>query len=169
MTNEELSQVVSLDMDVNPVDEYKLEIKGNWKWNEVPQDGIIGEDYIGISVLNSSGVSVSGPFLNGKLQLTFQDEIIYETEGHPSENGYLFSFPNELKDQIVFGNEGEFSIIAEPQQKEDVQVIVSYLHTWSEHGGLSIGDSRFLSPQFEKGPIESYWVIERFEEGMLTR
>ena len=112
---------------------------------------------------------VLGPFLNGKLQLIYQDEIIHETEGDASENGYLFTIPNELRDQIVFGNEGVFSIIAEPQQNEDVQVIVSYLHTWSEHGGLSIEDSRFLSPQFKKGPNESYWVIERFAEGKLIR
>lgn len=164
MTNEELSHLVSLDVDVNSIGN-QVEISGVWNWNEVPQDGIVGHDYIGITLQNNLGEVITDSIIDAQLQLVFLNDIVYETAGVPSENGFIFEFPNEFLDQVVFGNEGNFQLLLEPQENEELQIIVSYLHTWKDHGGLISDDSRFLSPQFNNDMDEYYWVIERFETG----
>lgn len=166
MTNEQLAQTISFDAILTETDD-QIWIEGQWDWNEIPQDAIIGDDYIGITLTNSANEVVDFTVSEPKLKLINDGETIYEAEGKKRGSGYLFAFPNKVSGQKLFGKKGSFSLMIDQPVPEDYQVIASFLHTWADHGGLKSEDPRFLTVEFEQNIYGKYWVIEQFLTGKL--
>lgn len=160
-TNAQLAETISLDVKVEQMEEI-IKVDGTWNWNETPQDIIIGDDYIGITVIDHNHDAVDIDVTNAELKLMQNDEVIFETKGEKRGLGYIFEFPNKLDEQKLFGFQGEFSITFANQSFDANQVVVGYLHTWADHGGLISDDTRFLKIEFNENIQDAYWVIERF-------
>lgn len=165
ITNEMLYEHVDFDGKlVKMGDSYKL--SGEWKWSAMPQDGFIGDDFLGISVKEkgtANSLSVSS-WEQAKLRLLHNQKVIYEAEGKPSEEGIIFIFPNQIIENESYGPFGEFEIVFTLKEAAEVQAVVSYLHTWSEHEGLQTNDPRFLRPTFAGGKKVNHWVVEHHYE-----
>ena len=165
ITNEMLYEYVDLNGKlVKMGNSYKL--SGEWKWSEMPVDGFIGDDFLGISVKEKgTGNSLSvASWEQAKLRLLHSQKELYETEGKLTQDGLIFTFPNEIIDNESFGTLGEFEIIFTLKEDVEVQTLVSYLHTWSQHEGLESSDPRFLQPIFVGKKQVNHWVIEQHFE-----
>lgn len=163
ISNEEIQNTIEMSVIA---EEYhgSTHVLGKWNWNEIPKEGLLGEDYIGVSVLDIE----SSQYLHGDdltdtvLTLVYRNNVIFEAEGNSVENGIVFAFPNQIIDQGIFGNEGEVSLVLHIEEGSDHQISMSYLHTWTEHSGLDIEDARFQSPSFPGEDAEvPHWIIER--------
>lgn len=162
-TNEQIAQTMTLDVDVKEENENIL-VEGTWNWNGTPQDIIIGDDYIGITLADENNKPIDFAVKEAKLQLYDHEEVIFETLGEKSGQGYVFSFPNQLEENQVFGYKGSFSLTMTTDKPIENQVIVSYLHTWADHGGILSTDPRFLNVEFTNPINDQFWVIERFSK-----
>ncbi|WP_156816990.1 hypothetical protein [Salsuginibacillus kocurii] len=161
ISNEDLYEHVELEAQLEENSTQQLDV--SWEWRETPEEGLVGEDYIGISVIDEDEQPLlSEEIEEASLQLFDGEDVIYETEGEEVENGIIFSFPNELEENVTYGNEGHINMTITGSAES---ASVSYLHTWVEHDGLESEDARFFSPSFAGQDEENVsWVIERFVE-----
>ncbi|WP_026674728.1 hypothetical protein [Alkalihalobacterium bogoriense] len=161
VTNEELSQYVNFDHKLEPRNDQFI-LTSEWEWTEMPAEGLIGTDYIGVSLLDANGQQLEDvSFANGKIELFYGNKIIYEAEGTLLENGYMFSFPNEMIEHETFGNNGRISVSFQTSDDtEGHRVSISYLHTWGEHELLHIEDARFLTTNVNEAAIP-HWILEQ--------
>jgi hypothetical protein len=169
MTNEELSETMTFEVGFEQKD-HVIEVSGHWNWNDIPQDIFVGDDYIGVSVMDESGNLVEDLFKQSTVQLLHNEEVVYEVAGKQTDTGLIFAFPNKFENHKGYGNQGNFTVeINLPQFEQGWQFVASYLHTWAEHSGLVESDPRFLSPEFKENMDGFYWVVERFETGELNK
>ncbi|MEB1807648.1 MAG: hypothetical protein LPK26_10240 [Bacillaceae bacterium] len=158
LTNEELDTVMSLVVEASSSGD-KHTINGYWDWKEMPVDGVLGHDYIGVKFVDEEQHSVDPELISGsKLELLHGEQVIYETEGTIVHDGIIFEFPNEVQEHIGYGNKGSFEIVLGDEFYSGNEVSISYLHTWEEHGGFSFEHARFSNINVD---IE-HWIIERF-------
>lgn len=164
VTNEELSQYVNFDHNLQPRNEQFI-LTSKWEWTEMPAEGLIGTDYIGVSLLDANGQQLEDvSFVNGKVELFYGNKVIYEAEGTPVENGFLFSFPNEMIEHEAFGNHGRITVSFQGAEYiNGERVAISYLHTWGEHEPLQLEDARFLVTTLDKSTIP-HWILEQTVE-----
>lgn len=165
ITNEMLYEHVDFDGKIVKMgDSYKL--SGEWKWSELPQDGLVGDDFLGISVREkgtANSLKVES-WDKAVLRLLHNQKVIYEAEGERTDAGLIFTFPNQMIDNESYGPFGEYEIVFTLKEEAEVQALVSYLHTWSEHIGLKTNDPRFLRPAFEGENHVKHWVVEHHYE-----
>ncbi|MBU8905746.1 hypothetical protein [Desertibacillus haloalkaliphilus] len=166
VTNEELQETSVMEVSIGKMDQ-GYEITGSWNWNEVPVEGFLGEDYIGITLmdqLNEPFLLEEGEIIENELSLIHSGQEVWTTKGKWVETGMIFSFPNELKDHESLGDQGQLKLVISSEEIEEPQVSMSYLHTWVEHQGLLLEEPRFLTPTFngDQGKVP-YWVIERID------
>ncbi|PSL42336.1 hypothetical protein B0H94_11640 [Salsuginibacillus halophilus] len=162
ITNEDLSNHVQLEVEKTETSPYVVEAE--WSWSETPEDGLAGDDYIGVSLKDEEGEPLSGEVLEqAELTLDHAGETVYETEGEVLDTGIIFSFPNATEENEVYGSSGKMTVTTE---EETTETVISYLHTWAEHEGLDKQDPRFFDPAFlgNDNIEDAYWVIDRFVE-----
>ncbi|WP_096201244.1 hypothetical protein [Bacillus sp. FJAT-45350] len=162
VTNEQLHQSIDFNHEMNRLGE-TVELIGSWEWLDMPHEGLIGEDYIGVSLTNiETGEFIPGDEVVGsELQLFHGHKLIYETVGQVVDNGLIFSYPNEIIEHESYGNKGGFKVSFASNYDSEYRASFTYLHTWNEHEGLKYEDARMISPVFSGTINESYWVIER--------
>ena len=156
MTNEELNQVIALDAEATASGEVYI-IRGKWDWKEMPSDGLIGDDYIGIALLNGQTLEVD-QVKNTELTLMHGGKTVYETEGSILPDGIVFSFPNLIKEHESMGNVGTFQITIDNENLAGSELSIGYLHTWEEHSRFTLNSARLSSDMVDA----NHWIIERF-------
>lgn len=163
VTNQSLKEEVSWEIHTSQVGDRFL-LEASWNWGYLPEDGVRGEDYIGVSMLDRQGNSI--PIEQYEV---YELEVHHENhirEGELVGSGVLFSFPNALEENKVVGESGTVRIVVEGEVPP-IRAIVSYLHTWEDHDGLISKDPRFFEREFAGREADSetfYWVMERFED-----
>lgn len=161
-TNEQLAETIFLNVRVKQT-ENRTTIEGEWDWNEVPQDEIVGDDFIGITLLDENHHPVDFQAAKATLKLYDDNNVIFQTTGEKRGKGYLFTFPNKLEGQHLYGYRGLFSLETNGAILEDgMKIAVSYLHTWKDGVRFPSDDTRFQQVDFAKDIDGHYWVIERF-------
>ncbi|GAE30748.1 hypothetical protein [Halalkalibacter hemicellulosilyticus] len=159
ITNEQLEDHIDFDIEYT-AQETSIVINGEWNWNVMPSEGLYGNDYIGVSVSNDQL-----NYTNAILELTYGDQVIEQIEGVDVENGIIFVFPNELVEQVSYGNSGRFQIELEHNEIVDKELNVHYLHTWTNHVPMDLEDAAFESPTFGEALEVPYWMISRKVNG----
>ncbi|MGO4887151.1 hypothetical protein ACJ2A9_05280 [Anaerobacillus sp. MEB173] len=165
-SNEDIQNLIVASVEAEQINEQMIEITGKWDWSELPKEGLLGDDYIGVTVFEEDQPMDGERFSESMLVLYHRDKPIYEVEGQAVKNGVVFSFPTKMVEEGIYGNEGEVKLQLQISKNSfsSTKVSMTYLHTWTEHEGLQIEDSRFQSPQFlnVNGDDEvPYWIIER--------
>ncbi|SDH49775.1 hypothetical protein SAMN05192534_106107 [Alteribacillus persepolensis] len=131
-----------------------------WNWNATPDDGVQGNDYIGVTFIGENGETLSPDDIDHyQLKLEGGEDM----EGKTVDNGIVFSFPNEVHENQVLGKSGSFTV--DISNTSPTRAVISHLHTWESHEGLQSEDARFFEPQFvgkETSDESFYWVSERF-------
>ncbi|MCK0471499.1 hypothetical protein [Halalkalibacter sp. APA_J-10(15)] len=155
ITNEQLQDHVDLNVKYEER-ESSIVINGEWNWNVMPSEGLYGDDYIGIYSANHDL-----NYTNATLELTYGDQVIEQIEGVDVENGIIFVFPNELVEQVSYGNSGRFQIEFGNNEIADKELHVHYLHTWTNHVPMDLEDAAFESPTFGEALEVPHWIISR--------
>lgn len=162
MTNEELQNVIEMNVKKEKVND-DLHIEVNWDWTVMPSDGLYGDDYIGIALMdeNSKKARTDLEFSHATLELIYGGQVIKEVEGNEVENGIMFEFPNKMIDYTSYGNVGKATLIVKGEDLEEEMVRVKFLHTWTDHSPLEQKDALLQNPTFEKGSNVPYWILSR--------
>ncbi|SFE30050.1 hypothetical protein [Alteribacillus iranensis] len=163
VTNETLNQEISWDSVFNPSEDGSV-LHGTWTWEASPEDGVEGVDYLGITFLDENDKTVSPEMIDSySLHLETRSEKI-SIDGEVVDNGVVFPFTTEMKENDVIGSKGEFKVVTQGDTQPE-RAIISYLHTWEEHDGLKTYDARFFEREFkgkEHKDESFFWVAERF-------
>ncbi|SFP22242.1 hypothetical protein [Salibacterium halotolerans] len=164
VTNENLSEEVQWDSTLEPT-ENGARLTASWEWGHMPSDGLHGTDYIGITFLDENGEPMTGDQVErAELLLDLNNEEERSIEPETTSDGVLFAVPNEMEDNQAIGSSGTIDVRMS-SNPENKRVVMSYLHTWEEHGGLETSNTRFFDPSFhDKNGSSFYWVIEHFVE-----
>ncbi|WP_332691104.1 hypothetical protein [Halalkalibacter lacteus] len=160
ITNEDLQKRIEFQVSGNKTEE-GMDVEANWDWTVMPVEGLYGEDYIGVSVIDreTGQVRTDIEIENGTVELFYANRIIEQSEGIVVDNGIIFAFPNQLIEHESYGNIGrvEARIVGENLDKDDI--IVNLLHTWSDHSPLEMEDAAFSSPTFTEAANVPYWIV----------
>ncbi|MFZ4452038.1 hypothetical protein [Salibacterium aidingense] len=164
VTNENLSEEVRWQTNLS-VKESGDALSASWEWDMMPNDGMTGMDYIGVTFLDENGDPLmEEDYDSFQLTLDQNTQNDIKNQGKPVENGVVFSVPNRIEENETIGNSGRVHVTAESDAEVD-RAVISYLHTWENHDGLNTEESRFFTPSFvgKKENDESfYWVMESF-------
>ncbi|MFD2704277.1 hypothetical protein [Salibacterium lacus] len=164
VTNENLSEEVQWESTLEPGGN-GASLTASWEWGHMPSDGLHGTDYIGITFLKDNGDPVSGSQVeNAELLLHLNDGNERKLEPEATSDGVLFAVPNKMEENQTIGSSGTINVRTN-SNLQNKRVVISYLHTWEEHGGLETSNTRFFDPSFHGDNSNSfYWVIENFVE-----
>ncbi|GAE24783.1 hypothetical protein JCM9140_735 [Halalkalibacter wakoensis JCM 9140] len=161
ITNEELQDVMEFELDYTQT-EKGIKLTGEWDWTIMPQEGLYGEDYIGIVVMDQeTGVPRTDVDLQGSLELLYAGQPIEQTDGTTVDNGLIFSFSNKLVEHESFGNIGQFEVLFDGEGIDKEDIIVTLLHTWTEHAPLDKTDALLVEPTFIGAANVPYWTVEK--------
>ncbi|MFB4164765.1 hypothetical protein ACE1TI_13280 [Alteribacillus sp. JSM 102045] len=163
INNEELDEQINWETSLSSTGEASI-LEASWNWNVTPDDGMEGEDYIGVTFIDENGEMMPAEIIEEyELTLTLKDQEI-EEDGITADNGIIFSFPNSIEENETLGDKGSLRVETSGEAVP-VRAVISHLHTWEEHGGLQSNDARFFDRDFggKKDNDESFfWVSERF-------
>ncbi|RSL30938.1 hypothetical protein D7Z54_23525 [Salibacterium salarium] len=166
ISNENLSEEVEWEKSFSE-NESGSTLEASWNWGIMPDDGMQGTDYIGVTLLDANGDPISGEEIKTyELTLHQNDEADIIEEGQVVENGILFSFPNEMQENQTIGDSGSLHVSHNGDNLPE-QAVISYLHTWEDHGGLDSQDARFFNRDFvgkNQNDESFFWVMETFED-----
>ncbi|TWI57833.1 hypothetical protein [Halalkalibacter nanhaiisediminis] len=161
-TNEELQEVIDIQLEANRAND-DLRIRANWDWTIMPAEGLYGEDYIGIALIDqdTGEARTDLEFVDSRIEVLFGDQVIEEAEGTVVDNGIIFAFSNKMDENVTYGNLGrvEVTVGGEELQADDVQL--HFLHTWTEHSPLDKEDATFAQPTFGNAANVPYWITTR--------
>ncbi|ARK29402.1 hypothetical protein BkAM31D_05795 [Halalkalibacter krulwichiae] len=159
ITNEELQNVMSTDVDVAETVE-GLQIKASWDWTVMPVEGLYGEDYIGIYVVDpaTEAVRTDIEIEDAHLELHYSDTVIENDEGVIVDNGVIFAFSNKLVEHESFGNLGQVSAKIKGDHLSVSDIRIHLLHTWTEHAPLEKVDATFQDPNFTGAANVPHWI-----------
>ncbi|WP_227934999.1 hypothetical protein [Alkalihalobacillus deserti] len=159
ITNEDLQTILNSQVNITEI-ESGLQIEAGWDWTVMPAEGLYGEDYIGIYVLDSSTgeVRTDVDIKDGLVELLYSEHVIEESVGTTVENGVIFAFSNKLVDHESYGNLGQVKVKIEGADLNVDDVKVQLLHTWTEHSPLEKEDATFSSPVFTGATNVPYWI-----------
>ncbi|WP_209125359.1 hypothetical protein [Alkalihalobacillus sp. BA299] len=158
MTNEDLDNVISFAIDATSNGSTHT-IIGDWDWQKMPVDGVLGDDYIGVKLVEEGQEPFDFELIKGShLVLKHGGNEIYETEGTIVNDGIVFTFPNEMQEHMGYGNMGSFEVVIVGEEFIGQEISISYLHTWDVHDDVSFDRARLSNVDIDI----NHWVIERF-------
>ncbi|MBU9724206.1 MULTISPECIES: hypothetical protein [Bacillaceae] len=160
ITNEELESHVLLDLEAEAVNE-GVEIDLTWRWTDVPEDNIVGNDFMEIIVYTEEMTPIQEvDWETGKLTLTQSGNPIYDTEDKVlTESGVAFTFPSKVEEEAIFGASGNITMFLQELDQSAAHVGVRYYHTWFDTPfDLAAGDD--ISAVIDDYG-EAYWMIQR--------
>lgn len=163
VTNEELQRVIELDANTVLTGERSLRVDIEWDWTTMPKEGLRGDDYIGVALMDkdSDEVRTDVKVSHATLELTFGDDVLKKIEGNVVDNGVIFVFPNRVSDNRSYGNVGRATVVFEGERLDETLTRVHYLHTWTEGPSLKLEDALFSDPSFEGEGEVPYWLLSR--------
>ncbi|WP_240378118.1 hypothetical protein [Bacillus piscicola] len=163
VTNEKLNEQIEWDTSFEAA-ESGAQLEGTWEWKVMPEDGVQGLDYIGVTLLDKNGAPLPRETLKSYKLVVETKEGKKEAESEIVDNGILFSFLTEMEEYDVVGSKGSFTVETDTDIIPE-RAVVSYLHTWEEHQGIKSKDARFFEREFvgkESNDESFFWVAERF-------
>ncbi|TMW73789.1 hypothetical protein [Alteribacter natronophilus] len=156
VTNEQLESHTELSIEY---DMPENQVHGSWNWEAMPSDGIAGDDYIEVVLLDEEGNVLPGAALDGVVELGQSDEILHTAEAVGStDDGLLFEFPNRSEDNLTYGNRGTVTVDVD-EQADIHEAEIRYAHTWVEHEGFD-GDA-LTGDRVSFTPDIPHWIIRR--------
>ncbi len=160
VTNEELQDLIEVQLEANQANG-DLQVRANWDWTIMPAEGLYGEDYIGITLMDQTmgEARTDLEFVEAKVELLYGDQVIEEAEGTIVENGIIFAFSNKMDENVTYGNLGRVRVTVEGEELQPEDVRLHLLHTWVEHTPLDKEDASFASPTFGNATNVPYWII----------
>jgi hypothetical protein len=160
ITNEDLQNKIEFKLNTNKTME-GLDVEVNWDWTVMPSEGLYGEDYLGISVIDkeTGQARTDIEFEKGIVELLYAERIIEQSEGAVVENGMIFAFSNQLVEHESYGNVGRVKASLVGDRLEEVDIVVKLLHTWSDHSPLEVEDATFPSPTFTGAANVPHWIV----------
>ncbi|WP_332632091.1 hypothetical protein [Halalkalibacter flavus] len=160
ITNEELQDVIELELETTKT-EQGVEIAANWDWTVMPAEGLYGEDYIGIVIMERETMTPRTDIEVEKalLELLYADRTIEQSEGTVVENGIIFPFSNKLVEHESYGNVGRLRVNVTGEEIESEDVVLTFLHTWTEHAPLEKTDALLSSPTFTGAANVPHWGL----------
>ncbi|MDT8861713.1 hypothetical protein N0O92_15960 [Alkalihalobacillus sp. MEB130] len=160
ITNEELQNVIDFQLDTRETDQ-GIEITANWDWTVMPAEGLYGEDYIGVVVMEKNTMTPRTDIVveQGQLELLYADRTIEETKGTVVENGIIFPFSNKLVEHESYGNVGRLKVNLAGEDIEGEDVILTLIHTWTDHAPLEKTDASLSSPTFTGAANVPHWGL----------
>ncbi|ADU29929.1 hypothetical protein [Evansella cellulosilytica] len=135
ITNEELVNHIEFTVDTNAESDGSYSVDVTWHWTDFPQDGLSGDDFIEIILLNGEMESVQGTITSEHLLLHQSEDIIYDNNvSTETDNGIAMRFPNEMRDNEMLGPRGNISLYVKDALDDDIHYVQAiYYHTW---GGI---------------------------------
>lgn len=158
ITNESLQNEIIIDVSSERNGD-EVALIGKWDWTAMPVDGMVGQDYITITIEEDGSQVTNENIISSTLFLLKGDTVLKEIKGSHLENGVIFTFPNELIDHESYGNRGEIEVVL--KSDESIIVTFSYIHTWEEHEEISINDINNIEASVEEKLVD-FWIIKRF-------
>ncbi|MGY4690280.1 hypothetical protein [Salibacterium sp. K-3] len=166
VSNKDLSEEVEWETTLESGENGDL-LKASWQWGRMPSDGLRGTDYIGVTFLDRNGEPVTESQVeNASLLLDQNSGDTMKIEPEAAANGIRFAVPNEMNENETIGSSGTVQVRTH-SNLQGGRAVISYLHTWEEHGGIAAKNARFFEPSFhgkEDNNDSFYWVMEHFVE-----
>ncbi|MCD8508744.1 MAG: hypothetical protein LRY73_01820 [Bacillus sp. (in: Bacteria)] len=161
VTNEDLVNHIQMELDIQLEEGVGYQVDVVWSWNDFPNDGLMGDDFIEIVLLNDSMEPIKVADSIGSLYLKQGNDIIFETSHIVvSDEGIAFQFPNKSEDNLLFGPKGEVNVNFPLQEEAIAYIEVKYYHTWKEWDS-QLKAYEALENQLQMHVIEDYWIASR--------
>jgi hypothetical protein len=162
VTNELLQNEIFIDLQ-STRDGDKVTLSGNWDWTQMPDDGLVGNDYIVISIQNDDQAPFNSEnFLSNTLVLLKGDQEIQSINGGIIADKVIFSFPNKLIEHESYGNRGKVELLLEVAEEDTYTVSFTYVHTWDEHQKLTFTEKETLTESMQIKLPDKHWLVTRF-------
>ncbi len=162
ITNERLQNEIIIDVNAERVGD-DVFLKGKWDWTTMPVDGIVGDDYIAITIQRDDRTGINTEKIVSSSLTLLKGEKVLETIGPQIfEDGIIFKFPNKLIEHESYGNRGEVELVLQLEEEEELVVAFSYIHTWKEHDNLTIDETLLLEKVVKELLYPKYWIVQRF-------
>ncbi|MCT8138579.1 hypothetical protein H1D32_13010 [Anaerobacillus sp. CMMVII] len=161
-TNESLQNdiTISLETTRNGND---VRLTGKWDWTQMPVDGLVGDDYIMISLKTEEGTPVSmEELVEAELFLFNGKELLVTITGELEDDGVVFTFPNQIIDHVSYGNRGEIEVSYQLDEEQEYIATFTYVHTWVDHELVKFDLFHSLDAGLPDILTNKYWSINRF-------
>lgn len=163
-TNESLQNDIVISLDANRNGKEVL-LRGTWDWTQMPIDGLIGDDYIMITIKQEDDTPID--FLNvlsAELFLLKGKQQLQSVIGEVDPNGIVFTFPNKIVDHESFGNRGEVVVVLQIADEASYIATFTYVHTWVDHQLVGLNQLYSLEADLQDILTNKYWSVKRFIE-----
>ncbi len=163
-TNESLQHDIIVTLETNR-DGETVTITGKWDWTQMPVDGLVGNDYITISLQDEDGSFLLPEHIySTEINLLKGNQVLKTSEGEVNQQGVVFTFPNDIIDHESYGNRGEIIVVAQAQENQTYLATLSYVHTWLDHELLAFNRLYSLETGLQDILTNKYWVINRLTQ-----
>lgn len=161
-TNVSLQNEINIALEANRLGE-TVKLKGKWDWTQMPADGLIGDDYIMITVKSADETPIdSKSYLQAELYLIKGDELLQSIVGEIVEDGIVFTFPNTIIDHESYGNRGEVEVVLQLDDEDQYSASFSYVHTWIDHELGRFTSLYGLKTSISDSLTNHYWSVIRY-------
>ncbi|OIJ16076.1 hypothetical protein BKP35_03600 [Anaerobacillus arseniciselenatis] len=162
ITNKSLQNEIIIDLNAESTED-EVVLKGEWDWTTMPVDGVVGNDYIVISLQSDEGALFNtGNITSSSMSLLKGENVLDTLEAQIFEDEVIFVFPNKVIEHESYGNRGEVELVIQLEEHEEFVVAFSYIHTWVEHDHLLIEEAQSFEKVVAEKLDSSYWVVKRF-------
>ena len=162
ITNKSLQNEIIIDLNAESTED-EVVLKGEWDWTTMPVDGVVGNDYIVISLQSDEGALFNtGNITSSSLTLLKGENVLDTIEAQIFEDEVIFLFPNKVIEHESYGNRGEVELVIQLEEHQEFVVAFSYIHTWVEHDHLLTEEVQSLEKIVEEKLAPSFWIVKRF-------
>ncbi|WP_096188429.1 hypothetical protein [Evansella halocellulosilytica] len=159
VSNHDLDENIQIDMTA-VANENEIEADLNWRWNDLPSDGLKGEGIIELAVVDEQLEPIDTSWEQAELQLLQGSEVIdEETNFVHTEHGIAFIFTNERIDQEMYGPQGQVRALFDSSNEMD-QLEVRYYHHWGDEP-FKLEENDDVSAKIEEEQSPDVWTIRR--------
>ncbi|QOY36117.1 hypothetical protein AWH56_026355 [Anaerobacillus isosaccharinicus] len=163
-TNESLQNDIVISLDANRSGQEVL-LRGTWDWTQMPVDGLIGDDYIMITIKQEDDTPINSlNVLSAELFLLKGEQQLQSVIGEVDPNGIVFTFPNKIVDHESFGNRGEIEVVLYLADEASYIATFTYVHTWVDHQLVGFNQLYSLEAGLQDILTNKYWSVKRFLE-----
>jgi hypothetical protein len=163
-TNESLQNDITISLDVNRNGK-EVRLTGAWDWTQMPVDGLIGDDYIMISLVREDGkVITTENYLSADLSLLKGKEQLQSISGEVVDNVVIFTFPNEIIEHESYGNRGEVEVVLQLDDDHSYNATFTYVHTWIDHQLVGFNRLHSLEAGLSDILTNKYWSVIRSKQ-----
>lgn len=163
-TNESLQNDIVISLDANR-NAQEVMLRGTWDWTQMPVDGLIGDDYIIITIKQEDDTPIESLNVHSaELFLLKGEQQLQSVIGEVDPNGIVFTFPNKIVDHESFGNRGEIEVVLQLADEASYIATFTYVHTWVDHQLVGFNQLYSLEAGLQDILTNKYWSVKRFIE-----